>query len=169
MALVRRWGVCLVVDVRRFPRSRRHPHFSAQVLNSALPSTGIEYVHMEELGGWRQPASFSPHIGIESDGFRGYADYMLTDAFGKAIQRLQSLAGQKPTALMCAEALWWRCHRSFVADALVARGWQVLHILTSQQVYEHRLPAGVSVQSGYRLIYGEGYSRRTDRSLPLFR
>jgi uncharacterized protein (DUF488 family) len=111
--LLRGHGVGLLVDVRTVPRSRRSPHVDARALGPALEAGGIAYRHMPSLGGWRRPRPDSPNLGWRNAAFRGYADHM---------------QGPEFAAVMCAEALWWRCHRRLVADALAVRGWRVRHI-----------------------------------------
>ncbi len=120
-----------LADVRRVPRSARHPHFCDDGLARTLPAAGIAYVPMPALGGLRKPGprGSSPNTGWRTEGFRAYADYMQTDAFEEALRSLEALARRARTAFMCAEAVHWRCHRSLIADALVARGWTVLHLL----------------------------------------
>ncbi len=123
-------GVQVLTDVRRFPQSRRFPHFNARNLERSLPRDGLAYAPFAVLGGRRSPLprSESLNTGWRNDGFRGYADYMQTPEFAAGLDDLMELTTRTPTAIMCAEALPWRCHRSLIADALVARGWSVLHI-----------------------------------------
>ena len=130
IGMLRGHGVAVLADVRRFPGSRRHPWFNSGVLRAGLAAAGIDYEHFPDLGGRRKPLprSESPNTGWRSEGFRGYADYMLTAAFAGALESLLELARRAPTAAMCAEAVPWRCHRSLLADALAARGWTVLHL-----------------------------------------
>ncbi len=118
-----------LVDVRRYPGSRRHPHFSKDVLQENLAQHGIDYTHMEALGGRRKPDPDSPNTHWTSDGFRGYADYTATATFDAALAELVRLAGRQTAAVMCAEAVHWKCHRQLLADALVARDIAVRHIL----------------------------------------
>ena len=139
VALARRYGVELVVDVRRYPRSRRVPHFNSEELERSLPAAGIDYLHMPALGGRRKPRPGSPNAGWQHEQFRGYADHMETQEFQAALGRLEALARSRPTAVMCAEASWWRCHRRLIADALLARGWRVLHIGSGGGASEHEL------------------------------
>jgi uncharacterized protein (DUF488 family) len=127
VALLRHHGVTRLADVRRFPGSRRHPHFSKESLERTLPEHGIAYVHLEDLGGRRRPLKNSPNLFWESEQFRGYADHMDTKEFRAAIDRL--LDDDRPTAVMCAEAVPWRCHRNLLSDDLVRRGIEVLHIV----------------------------------------
>src|SRR6266699_3697142 len=128
IALLHLQGIRLLADVRQFPGSRRHPQFGQQSLANSLAKTGIEYSHFLELGGRRRSQANSPNTAWRNDAFRGYADYMMTDEFVAGIERLLKLAREKRTAVMCAELLWWRCHRSLISDYLKANGQQVVHI-----------------------------------------
>jgi uncharacterized protein (DUF488 family) len=121
-------GVKLVADVRRFPSSRRHPQFNRGALASWLPAEGIGYVHVPGLGGRRAPVPDSPNTGWRETAFQGYADHMDTDEFRNALADLEVAAAERPTAIMCSEAVWWRCHRRLIADALLVRGWRVEHL-----------------------------------------
>lgn len=121
-------GIGALADVRRFPGSRRYPHFASEALARTLPAAGIEYVWMPALGGRRQPRPDSRNVAWRNLSFRGYADYMETAEFAVALDHLLTLARRRPTAVMCAELLWWRCHRRLIADALVHRGVTVVHI-----------------------------------------
>ncbi len=144
-----------VLDVRRFPASRKWPHFNATSLASSLPAAGIGYVGMPELGGRRKPRPESPHTAWRADQFRGYADYMDTPEFASSLERVMALAGDRRTALLCAEALPWRCHRSLIADALIARGREVLEILTEKEARPRKLP-GFARLEGNRVVYDRG-------------
>lgn len=126
--LLRANGITRVADVRRFPGSRKFPHFNSQTLAPALAEAGIGYTPMPELGGRRKPRPDSPHVGWRNAAFRGYADYMDTPEFAAAVAKLAALAEREPVAIMCSEAVWWRCHRSMIADWFVAHGWRVMHI-----------------------------------------
>ena len=128
LALLRRHGVEVVADVRRYPSSRRLPHFNAPELERALGQVDIEYLHLPELGGRRDPAPDSPNTGWRVGQFRGYADHMGSDEFRGGLARLEELARARTTAVMCAEALWWRCHRRLLSDTLLIRGFEVIHI-----------------------------------------
>ncbi len=140
------------MDVRTVPASRRMPHFAKQALERALPRRGIEYRHMPELGGLRKPKPDSINIGWRNVSFRGYADYMQQDEFWEAISRLESLAATRRIAVMCAEALPWRCHRSLVADALTVRGVEVRHITGTSEPAVHKLTSFAQVDRG-RITY----------------
>jgi uncharacterized protein (DUF488 family) len=129
LALLERHGVRQVVDVRTFPGSRRYPQFNRETLGAALEEVGIHYVHLPELGGRRRARPDSTNTRWRNAGFRGYADYMEEPEFRRGIDRLISLGSAATTAVMCAEAVPWRCHRSLISDALVARGVAVHHIL----------------------------------------
>jgi uncharacterized protein (DUF488 family) len=126
--LLRVHGVEQVADVRAHPGSRRLPWFDREVLSRELPSRGLRYVHLPQLGGRRRPSPDSPNGGWEVEGFRGYADHMARAEFAAGVNALQALARRRPTAMMCAEGLWWRCHRRLVSDALMVEGWEVVHI-----------------------------------------
>jgi len=143
-------GVQRLADIRRYPGSRRYPHFSRDALAAALPPRGIAYVHMPELGGRRTPSKDSPNDALKNAQFRGYADYMGTTEFADAIERLLSMDG--PTAIMCAEAVPWRCHRSFVADDLVRRGVEVVHIVGPNDRRKHEMNPLATEEQG-RLVY----------------
>lgn len=141
--------------MRRFPRSRRHPHFNTEALAAAL---GDRYRHFEDLGGRRRPVPGTVNDGWEVEAFRGYADWIASPAFGAALEALEAFAGERPTAFMCAEAPWWRCHRRLVSDALLVRGWAVGHILPGGRLAEHELTA-FAVADGERLTYPAAQQR----------
>jgi uncharacterized protein (DUF488 family) len=146
--LLERHGVRRVADVRRFPGSRRHPQFGADALAAGLAARGIGYAHLAALGGRRSVAPGSRNGGWENAAFRGYADHMATASFAAGLAELEALAAAEPTAVMCAEALWWQCHRRLVADALLARGWAVDHIGPDGRVAAHELTAFAVVADG---------------------
>src|SRR5437016_6426396 len=137
MALLADQKIEALADVRQFPGSRRHPQFGQDALAKSLAEAGVEYIHFPELGGRRRAQPNSPNTAWRNEAFRGYADYMMTGAFVAGIERLLKLARQKRTAIMCAELLWWRCHRSLIADYLKAKGHQVLHIMDGKKAEEH--------------------------------
>ena len=149
-------GVTQVVDVRRYPASRRHPQFAREAFTTALHEIGVAYHHEPELGGRRAARRDSANTAWRSAGFRGYADYMETPDFAAALARLRDLARARPTAILCAEAVPWRCHRQLIADALVARGEDVSHILSATRADPHRLSAHAQVLAGGRLRYPAG-------------
>jgi uncharacterized protein (DUF488 family) len=144
LTLLRRHGVRRLVDVRRYPGSRRHPHFSREQLAPALGDVGIEYIHAVDLGGRRTPAPDSPNDAWRSASFRAYGDHMDTPSFQAWLDRLAGWADGADTAIMCAEAVHWNCHRQLIADALVARGIDVAHITDAPHTAPHTLsPHGV--------------------------
>jgi uncharacterized protein (DUF488 family) len=151
-ALLEAKGVRRVADVRRFPGSRRHPQFGRDALADELPARGIDYTHLEALGGRRSVVSGSPNGGWENAAFQGYADHMATAAFAAGLDELEALAEAAATAVICAEALWWQCHRRLVADALVARGWAVDHIGPDGRLTPHELTPFAVVADG-RVTY----------------
>ena len=152
IALLRAQGVAQLVDVRTIPRSRRNPQFHREALAETLPTAGIAYVHMSRLGGLRKTRADSVNLGWRNAGFRGYADYMETPEFARGLEALIELARQRPTAIMCAETVSWRCHRSLIADALTARGIAVEHILAAGRAEPHVLTA-FAVVRGTRVTY----------------
>jgi uncharacterized protein (DUF488 family) len=137
--LLRAHNVKLVIDVRRWPASRRLPHFSRETLHSALKSQDIDYTWRGDLGGFRKPAPDSVNTAWRVGAFRAYADFMLTPEFQTIIEELENVAATQRIALLCAEAVPWRCHRQLLADAFLARGWTVRHILDNG-CHEHKLP-----------------------------
>ncbi len=150
VALLREQGVERLADIRRYPGSRRYPHFSRESLAQSLPRQGIEYEHMPALGGRRRPLPDSPNRGWRNEQFRGYADYMSTPEFRAGIEAL--LASGTPTAIMCAEAVPWRCHRNLVADELTRRGHEVVHILGHGASQRHAMNPMARVE-GDHLVY----------------
>jgi len=150
LALLATHGVTRLVDVRRFPRSRRHPQFNLESLSEA---PGIDYRHLPALGGRRSPRPDSPNGGWEHPAFRGYADYALTPEFGAGLAELLALAAERPAAVMCAEAPWWRCHRRLIADRLAALGWTVCHIGPDGRLARHELPEFAVVQPDGTVLY----------------
>ena len=155
VALLRSAGVSILADIRTIPRSRRNPQFERDKLRAALRSRRIRYIHLPALGGLRHARPDSPNTGWRNASFRGYADYMLTDGFEGGLGELRALAARGTVALMCAEAVPWRCHRSLVADALTARGAEVEHITGSGRPRPHRLTPFARVE-GARVTYPGG-------------
>lgn len=152
IATLQNHGVERVVDVRSIPRSRHNPQFNADTLPQALAPAGVGYVHMKGLGGLRKPQADSPNDGWDNAGFRGYADYMLSTVFERHLNALITLADEVQIAIMCAEAVPWRCHRSLIADALSVRTVSVAHILEPRRLEPHRLTAWAQVD-GTRVTY----------------
>lgn len=150
LARVREHGVSLVADIRTLPRSRTNPQFASEALAAALRGEGIEYVHLPGLGGLRRPRPDSANGAWQNASFRGYADYMQTPAFEAGLADLLVRAGSTSgrVALVCAESLPWRCHRSLVADALLARGVAVDEIVGDQRLRAHTLTPWARVQDG---------------------
>jgi uncharacterized protein (DUF488 family) len=140
-----------LADIRTVPRSRRHPQFVREALAGSLPPAGMDYRHFPGLGGLRKPRPDSTNTAWRNEGFRGYADYMQTATFAQALDDLVQWAAQ-PTAIMCAEAVWWQCHRQLIADALVARGVEVRHIISTAPPERHRLTDFARVE-GARVTY----------------
>lgn len=150
--LLRAHSVQRLIDVRTVPGSRRNPQFGSGALKASLEAAGIEYVHMKSLGGLRKPRRDSINAGWKNASFRGYADYMQTEDFESALKDLITLAGEKRSAIMCAEAVPWRCHRSLVADALIARGIPVEHIMSETRRDPHRMTA-FAKRTGLHVTY----------------
>jgi len=162
IALLKGAGVERAVDIRRYPASRKWPHFNAEALAVSLPEAGIEYVGLPELGGRRKAKSDSRHTAWKSETFRAYADFLESREARDAIARVEEAARAGPAAVFCAEAVPWRCHRSLVADALVARGWEVTDLIAPGSSRPHALPAFARVD-GTDVIYDVG----ADAPLPL--
>lgn len=138
-----------VADVRRFAVSKRFPHFSQMELFKSLARLEIEYADFGELGGRRRPLPDSPNVAWRNEAFRGYADFMMTEAFAQNAGHLLELAARKRTAIMCAEALWWRCHRALISDYLKAMGIKVTHILGPGKSQEHPYTSAARVEHGH--------------------
>jgi uncharacterized protein (DUF488 family) len=146
--LLREYQIQILVDVRHFPGSRRFPHFNKPQLAKALSAAGVGYEHLVELGGRRPARPDSHNLLWRNPSFRGYADYMETAPFRGGIDRLLKIARNGRTAIMCSEALWWRCHRSMIADDLKAKGVQVLHILGLHKIQEHPYTSAARLVNG---------------------
>ncbi len=151
--LLQRAGVRVVADVRAFPGSRRHPQFNRAALTEWLQDAQIAYLHMPDLGGRRKPAPDSPNTAWRESAFRGYADYAASENFRSALADLEATARELPTAIMCAEAVWWRCHRRLIADALTVRGWRVEHLGVGEPPPVHELPEFAVVEQNGTLTY----------------
>jgi uncharacterized protein (DUF488 family) len=148
-------GVKHLVDVRTIPRSRHNPQFNRDTLPEALQTAGIDYTHMKCLGGLRHALPDSPNAGWKNSSFRGFADYMQTPEFHAALEALIQLASEGPAAIMCAEAVPWRCHRSLIADALTVRGIHAEHIMSATKTQAHVLTAFAKT-SGTEITYPPG-------------
>lgn len=153
LALLTESGIEVLVDVRRYPGSRRHPQFSRDALEASLAAAGIGYVHEPDLGGRRPARPGSPHTAWRVEAFRGYADHMETAEFQAALERLIQLGAERRVVILCAEAVPWRCHRRLISDALVTRGTDVRHILAPGRADPHELDPNARIQSGGRLVY----------------
>ena len=147
LALLAREGIQRIADVRRFPGSRRHPHFSREALEESLPANGIAYRHMEAMGGRRNAPKSLPPSGWRVEAFHAYAHHMTTPEFRSARDSLLSDSDRVRTAIMCAEAVPWRCHRNLISDSLTALGWQVMHI-TDAATTVHKLTEFATVKGG---------------------
>jgi uncharacterized protein (DUF488 family) len=156
LSLLAGHGIEVLLDVRRFPGSRRYPQFSRDALSGALAEAGVEYMHEPRLGGRRAPRPDSPHTAWRVEAFRGYADHMETPEFLAALEDLIHLSREKTVALMCAEAVPWRCHRRLISDALVARGLAVRHILGPDRADPHELDPNARVLDGGRQLLYDG-------------
>ena len=155
ISLLQENGIKLVADVRMFPGSKRYPQFGREALAKSLGESGIRYEHLPELGGRRKANPDSRNTTWRNASFRGYADYMETEQFQKGIERLLEVAGEAgPTSIMCAESVWWRCHRSLIADYLKTRGVEVLHILGANKVEPHPYTSAARIVDG-KLSYGQ--------------
>jgi uncharacterized protein (DUF488 family) len=154
LALLRSFNIELLVDIRNYPGSKRFPHFNKENLEALLTSNGVSYLHIKDLGGRRKALPDSVNTSWQHSAFRGYADYMETEPFKQAIDKLEKLAQRQRTAYMCAEALWWSCHRALVSDYLKALGWTVIHILQESKSQVHPYTRAARIENGqlsYRL------------------
>ena len=155
VALLRENAIACLADVRRFAGSRRNPQYSPVDMALALEEAGIDYLPMPDFGGRRKPEEDSPNGAWRVAAFRGYADYMATPGFALARGRLVREAGARRVAVMCAEAVWWRCHRRLIADDFTARGWTVLHIMAPGKLQQHVLNPDARLE-GDHLVYPPG-------------
>lgn len=152
VALLAAHGIRRLVDIRTVPRSRRNPQFNRDTMPAALARSGLGYTHLAALGGLRRPREDSPNTGWRNASFRGYADHMQTSEFAAGVEELLALASVEPVAVMCAETVPWRCHRSLLADALVARGVPVEHLIGPARTSQHTLRPWARV-AGTRVTY----------------
>lgn len=145
LELLKSFDIKMLADIRRLPGSRKFPQFDQDNLKRSLEENGIEYIYREDLGGRRKPSASSVNTVWRNKSFQAYADYMETKAFANGAAELADIATQKTTAIMCSEAVWWRCHRSMVSDYFKAKGWEVLHIMALGKVTEHPYTAPARV------------------------
>ncbi len=155
LALLAGARIVTLVDIRSFPGSRRHPQFGQAALRAAMADAGIAYMHLRGLGGRREARDGSPHTALRVTAFRAYADHMATPEFQEDLARLEAVAAATHTAYLCAETLWWRCHRRMLSDLLTVRGWEVIHLLGPGKSEPHRLWDVARVADG-RLVYDGG-------------
>lgn len=164
LGLLKAHKIKQLADIRTIPKSRHNPQFNKDELAKSCRDSGIGYLHLKELGGLRQARKDSINLGWRNASFCGYADYMGTDEFAKAIKRLEDIAAKKRTAIMCAEAVPWRCHRSLVADALTKRKWEVFHVTSLKSAKLHKLTPFLRMRKG-KIIYLIGAPRRVAPAL----
>ena len=150
--LLARYRIEALADVRRFPGSRRQPHFSGEALSKTLAQRGIEYLWLPKLGGRRKPLPDSRNTAWRNDSFRGYADHLESAEFAQGLDELLALASTRRTAVMCSEALWWRCHRALISDVLLSSGIDVVHILDATHSSGHKYTSAARIVNG-RLVY----------------
>ena len=148
LEILRAHEIKVLVDVRSFPGSRRYPQFNKPELAEALRTVGIEYRHEPRLGGRRKPRADSRNTAWQNASFRAYADHMETETFRAGVEELLEVAANERTAVMCAEAVWWRCHRSLIADYLKAEGHTVLHIVDQNKTEEHPFTSAARIVEG---------------------
>jgi len=148
IALLKPFSITLVADIRNFPGSKRYPHFNKEILEASLAKDKIRYMHFKDLGGRRKPVENSLNTRWRNAAFRGYADYMETGAFKESVSRLQEIAIKERVAYMCAEAVWWSCHRSLISDYLKIRGWKVMNIMGVGKADEHPFTSAARIVDG---------------------
>ena len=153
--MLRSFDIKILTDIRSLPGSRRFPQYNMENLKTSLEEIGVQYIHLADLGGRRKVKKDSKNNLWNNNSFRGYADYMETEEFENAIVKLEHIALEQPTAYMCAEAVWWRCHRSMVSDYLKAKGWAVLHIMATGKVQEHKYTSPARIVDGNVFYYNE--------------
>jgi uncharacterized protein (DUF488 family) len=164
IGLLKTYGVTLVVDVRSVPRSRHNPQFNKETLPAILKPEGIKYIHIPEIGGLRRPKHESINLAWKNRGFRGYADYMQTKEFTDNLLKIIALARENCLALMCAEALPWRCHRSLISDALTVRHIKVQHIISTTSCLNHEI-SEMALVEGTKITYPLFSKETTQRTL----
>ena len=152
LALLRSFNIKVLADIRKMPGSRKFPQFDQDELKKTLEENGIQYVYVENMGGRRKKSPTSQNTTWRNKSFQAYADYMETKFFEVGAEKLKEFAEEKPTAMMCSEAVWWRCHRSMVSDFLKAEGWMVLHIMSEGKATEHPYTSPARIVDG-KLVY----------------
>lgn len=152
--MLKSFDIEMLIDIRRFPGSRKYPWFNKESLEDVLSENNIGYIHLEELGGRRKVRPDSVNNRWQNISFQGYADYMQTTEFETGVKKLQKTALKNITAFMCSEALWWRCHRSMVSDYLKAKGWNVIHIMGIGKVEEHHYTSPARIING-NVLYSD--------------
>lgn len=152
--ILKSFDIQLIADIRSLPGSRKFPHFNKESLEKSLPEHGIAYSHFIDLGGRRKTRKDSHNTAWRLDAFRGYADYMETDMFKEAVEELEAVARKQRVAYMCAEAVWWSCHRSMVSDYLKNEGWTVMHIMGKGKAEEHPFTSPARIEKG-KVVYTE--------------
>lgn len=165
--ILKTYSITLVVDVRTVPRSRHNPQFNKETFPESLKAIGVKYIHMPELGGLRRPSSQSINLALENKSFRGYADYMQSKEFSENLLKLVSLIRENCLAVMCAEAVPWRCHRNLLSDALTARNIKVKHILTETSFTNHELTPFAQIE-GTKVTYPLFTKEKNQRTLQDF-
>lgn len=155
VGILKSYDIETVADVRSLPGSRKYPQYNKENLEESLPENGIKYIHISKLGGRRKVSKYSINTGWRHPAFRGYADYMETLEFKNGINELISIVMKSRTAIMCAESLWWRCHRSIIADYLKLNGWKVIHIFSDHKIEEHTYTQPAKIING-KLDYSSG-------------
>ena len=148
LGLLDEYGIEAIADVRRFPGSRRYPYFASEALAESLPAHGIAYRWLPELGGRRKVQPGSPNTAWRNASFQGYADHLASQEFATGLEKLLELAAERRTSLMCAEAVWWRCHRSLIADVLKLRGIEVVHIIDAKHTTVHPYTSAARIVDG---------------------
>src|SRR5215204_1409278 len=146
--ILQSFSISLLADVRNFAGSKRYPHFNKETLELSLNQNDIRYMHFKELGGRRKPAADSINKRWRNEAFRGYADYMQTEGFNESVRQLQDTASKQQVAYMCAEAVWWSCHRSLISDYLKIRGWKVMNIMSKGKADEHPFTSAARIVDG---------------------
>jgi uncharacterized protein (DUF488 family) len=148
IAMLKSFSISVLADIRNFPASKRYPHFNKENLERFLYENDIKYIHFKDLGGRRKPALDSANTRWRNAAFRGYADYMETEAFKNSVSKLQVVALKEPLAFMCAEAVWWSCHRALISDYLKIRNWKVMHIMAAGKASEHPYTSAARIIDG---------------------